>query len=40
MDSLFLSGMEEILGLYALPYDPLYLVVCFDGGRQVNALVF
>jgi len=22
--------MEDILGLYALPYDPLYPVICFD----------
>jgi len=30
MDSRFLARMEQILGLYALPYDPLYPVVCFD----------
>jgi len=30
MDSRFLARMEQILGLYALTYDPLYPVVCFD----------
>src|SRR5512139_3386431 len=26
----FLAQMEQVLWLYALPYDPLYPVVCFD----------
>lgn len=30
MTSQFLARMERILWLYALPYDPLYPVVCFD----------
>ncbi len=30
MDAHFLARMEQILSLYALPYDPLYPVVCFD----------
>lgn len=30
IDGRFLAQMERILYLYALPYDPLYLVVCFD----------
>jgi len=30
LDSRFLARMEQILGLYALPYDPLFPVVCFD----------
>jgi hypothetical protein len=30
MDSRFLAHMEQILSLYALPYDPAYPVVCFD----------
>jgi hypothetical protein len=30
MDAHFLARMEQILLLYALPYDPLYPVVCFD----------
>ena len=30
MDSHFLAHMEQILSLYALPYDPAYPVVCFD----------
>lgn len=30
LDSRFLARMEQILDLYALPYDPLYPVVCFD----------
>jgi hypothetical protein len=30
IDALYLSRMEDILGVYALPYDPLYPVVCFD----------
>jgi len=30
LDSRFLARMEQILELYALPYDPLYPVVCFD----------
>lgn len=29
-DSRFIARMEQILWLYALPYDPLYPVVCFD----------
>jgi transposase len=28
--SRFIANMEQILWLYALPYDPLYPVVCFD----------
>ena len=30
LDSRFLARMEELLWLYALPYDPKYPVVCFD----------
>lgn len=30
MTSGFIARMEQILWLYALPYDPLYPVVCFD----------
>jgi len=30
MDSRFLARMEQILTLYALPYDPAYPVVCSD----------
>jgi hypothetical protein len=30
MDSRFLARMEQILRLYALPYDPAYPVVCYD----------
>jgi len=30
MSSRFLAKMEQILWLYALPYDPLYPVICFD----------
>jgi transposase len=30
MTSRFIANMERILWLYALPYDPLYPVVCFD----------
>lgn len=30
LDSRFIASMEQILALYALPYDPLYPVVCFD----------
>jgi hypothetical protein len=30
MTSRFIAKMERILWLYALPYDPLYPVVCFD----------
>jgi len=30
MDSRFLARMEQILSLYALPYDPAYPVICFD----------
>ncbi len=30
LDAAFLARMERILALYALPYDPLYPVVCFD----------
>lgn len=30
MTSRFIAKMERILALYALPYDPLYPVVCFD----------
>ena len=30
MDSTFLARMEQILALYALPYDEHYPVVCFD----------
>lgn len=30
MDSTFLARMEQILALYALPYDRRYPVVCFD----------
>lgn len=30
MTSGFIARMEQLLWLYALPYDPLYPVVCFD----------
>lgn len=30
MTSRFIAKMERILSLYALPYDPLYPVLCFD----------
>lgn len=30
MNSQFLASMEQILQLYAQPYDPLQPVVCFD----------
>jgi transposase len=30
IDSRFIAQMEDLLGLYARPYDPLYPVVCFD----------
>ena len=30
LDSRFLARLEQILGLYALPYDPWYPVVCYD----------
>ena len=30
MNSRFLARMEQILALYALPYDPAYPVVCYD----------
>lgn len=30
MDSRFIARMEQILALYALPYDPAYPVVCYD----------
>ena len=30
MDAHFLARMEQILSLYALPYDPAYPVVCYD----------
>ncbi len=30
MTSRFIAKMEQILWLYALPYDPLYPVICFD----------
>ncbi|NEO83554.1 MAG: hypothetical protein F6J87_04735 [Spirulina sp. SIO3F2] len=30
LDSRFMAQMEQILWLYALPYDPKYPVVCFD----------
>jgi DDE superfamily endonuclease len=30
IDSRFIAQMEDILWLYAQPYDPLYPVVCFD----------
>lgn len=30
IDGVFLSCMERILRIYALPYDPKYPVVCFD----------
>lgn len=30
MTSRFIAKMERILWLYALPYDPLYPVICFD----------
>lgn len=30
MDASFIAGMEQILHLYALPYDKHYPVICFD----------
>ncbi|MBI3650606.1 MAG: transposase [Acidobacteria bacterium] len=30
LNSLFLARMEHLLGLYALPYDPQFPLVCFD----------
>jgi DDE superfamily endonuclease len=30
MDAAFLARMEQLLALYALPYDPAYPVICFD----------
>lgn len=30
IDAAFLARLEQILALYALPYDPAYPVVCFD----------
>ena len=30
LDSRFLAQMEQLLWLYALPYDPAYPVICFD----------
>ncbi len=30
LDSRFIAQMEQILWLYAQPYDPAYPVVCFD----------
>ncbi len=30
LDSHFITRMEQLLALYALPYDPAYPVVCFD----------
>jgi len=30
LDGAFLAQMEQVLWLYAQPYDPLYPVVCFD----------
>jgi hypothetical protein len=30
MDAKFIAQMEKILWLYALPYDPLYPLICFD----------
>jgi hypothetical protein len=30
VDSRFLAQMEQLLWLYALPYDPAYPVICFD----------
>jgi hypothetical protein len=30
MDSTFIARMEQILHLYALPYDKRYPVICFD----------
>jgi hypothetical protein len=30
IDAAFLAGLEQILALYALAYDPAYPVVCFD----------
>jgi hypothetical protein len=30
LNSRFLARMEQILSLYALPYDPRYPVICFD----------
>lgn len=29
-DSLFIAKMEQVLNVYALPYDDKYPVVCFD----------
>ena len=30
MDANFIARIEQILHLYALPYDALYPLVCFD----------
>lgn len=30
LNAQFIAHMERLLGLYALPYDPLYPVLCFD----------
>ncbi|NEQ55487.1 MAG: hypothetical protein F6K11_36120 [Leptolyngbya sp. SIO3F4] len=30
MTSVFIAKMEQLLALYARPYDPRYPVVCFD----------
>ncbi len=30
IDAAFLARLEQILALYALPYDPAYPVICFD----------
>lgn len=30
IDAAFLARMEDILALYALPYNPLYPVICYD----------
>lgn len=30
LDSRFIAQMERLLGLYGLPYDPLYPVICYD----------
>jgi hypothetical protein len=30
LDAAFLAQMERLLALYALPYDPLYPVICYD----------
>jgi hypothetical protein len=30
IDAVFLARLEQILGIYALPYDPAYPLVCFD----------